>query len=65
MGSNINNQQKQLDQQKTKALLDFISEFISQHGYSPSYREIKSGLNYNSVATVATYQQFSSKRALN
>lgn len=40
---------------KQKALLDFISEFITQHGYSPSYREIKDGMNYNSVATVALH----------
>lgn len=40
---------------KQKALLDFISEFIGQHGYSPSYREIKTGMNYNSVATVALH----------
>src|SRR5690606_17693549 len=40
---------------KQKQLLDFIAEFIAQHGYSPSYREIKSALNYNSVATVALH----------
>lgn len=40
---------------KQKALLDFIGDFIVQHGYSPSYREIKSGMNYNSVATVALH----------
>lgn len=40
---------------KQKALLDFIADFITQHGYSPSYREIKDGMNYNSVATVALH----------
>lgn len=40
---------------KQKALLDFIADFIAQHGYSPSYREIKTGMNYNSVATVALH----------
>lgn len=40
---------------KQKALLDFIAQFIAQHGYSPSYREIKEGLRYNSVATVALH----------
>jgi SOS-response transcriptional repressor LexA len=40
---------------KQKDLLDFIESFISQHGYSPSYREIMNGLNYNSVATVALH----------
>lgn len=40
---------------KQKALLDFIADFIAQHGYSPSYREIKEGMNYSSVATVALH----------
>lgn len=40
---------------KQKALLDFITNFINQHGYSPSYREIKTGMSYNSVATVALH----------
>lgn len=40
---------------KQKALLDFIADFISQYGYSPSYREIKTGMNYNSIATVALH----------
>lgn len=40
---------------KQKILLDYIDAFIREHGYSPSYREIMSGLNYNSVATVALH----------
>lgn len=40
---------------KQKALLDFIATFIAEHGYSPSYREIKDGMSYNSVATVALH----------
>lgn len=40
---------------KQKILLDFIDGFIREHGYSPSYREIMTGLNYNSVATVALH----------
>lgn len=40
---------------KQRELLTFIDQFINQHGYSPSYREIMSGLNYNSVATVALH----------
>jgi len=40
---------------KQKALLEFIDTFIKEHGYSPSYREIMNGLNYNSVATVALH----------
>lgn len=40
---------------KQKQLLTFIDAFIREHGYSPSYREIMTGLNYNSVATVALH----------
>lgn len=40
---------------KQRQILEFIAEFISQHGYSPSYREIMKGLNYTSVATVALH----------
>lgn len=40
---------------KQKELLSFIEEFIEKHGYSPSYREIMNGLDYNSVATVALH----------
>lgn len=40
---------------KQYELLNFIENFIAQHGYSPSYREIMRGLNYNSVATVAMH----------
>src|SRR6202035_5201406 len=40
---------------KQRELMSFIESFIAEHGYSPSYREIMSGLNYNSVATVALH----------
>jgi SOS-response transcriptional repressor LexA len=40
---------------KQRELLTFIEEFIGEHGYSPSYREIMSGLHYTSVATVALH----------
>ncbi len=40
---------------KQKELLTFIEKFIAEHGYSPSYREIMSGLDYNSVATVSLH----------
>lgn len=40
---------------KQRALLTYISDFIVVHGYSPSYREIMSGLSYTSVATVALH----------
>lgn len=40
---------------KQRELLTYIESFIAEHGYSPSYREIMSGLGYNSVATVALH----------
>jgi SOS-response transcriptional repressor LexA len=40
---------------KQKELLSYIENFINEHGYSPSYREIMVGLNYNSVATVSVH----------
>ena len=40
---------------KQQEILVYISQYISSHGYSPSYREIMSSLNYNSVATVALH----------
>lgn len=40
---------------KQRELLTFIEAFITEHGYSPSYREIMNGLNYTSVATVSLH----------
>jgi repressor LexA len=40
---------------KQRELLTYIENFITEHGYSPSYREIMSGLGYSSVATVALH----------
>lgn len=40
---------------KQRELLTYIESFITEHGYSPSYREIMTGLNYTSVATVALH----------
>ncbi len=40
---------------KQRELLNFIGTFITEHGYSPSYREIMAGLGYTSVATVALH----------
>ncbi len=40
---------------KQRLLLEFIQEFIAEHGYSPSYREIMAGCGYHSVATVALH----------
>ena len=51
----MNEKQTVLPTKKQKELLIYIETFVSEHGYSPSYREIMSGLNYNSVATVALH----------
>lgn len=40
---------------KQQELLTFVEKFIAEHGYGPSYREIMSGCNYTSVATVALH----------
>lgn len=40
---------------KQREILTFIELFIGEHGYSPSYREIMTGLNYTSVATVSLH----------
>jgi len=40
---------------KQRELLQYIEQFIGEHGYSPSYREIMNGLRYSSVATVALH----------
>lgn len=40
---------------RQKELLTYIEQFITEHGYSPSYREIMRGLEYTSVATVALH----------
>jgi len=38
---------------KQRELLSFIDNFITGHGYGPSYREIMRGMGYKSVSTVA------------
>lgn len=40
---------------KQRELLSFIEQFVAEHGYGPSYREIMRGQNYSSVATVAAH----------
>lgn len=40
---------------KQRELLSYIEQFIGEHGYSPSYREIMNGLQYTSVATVSLH----------
>ena len=40
---------------KQLALLDFLQDFTEEKGYSPSYREIMSGLGLSSVSAVAEH----------
>lgn len=40
---------------KQRELLTYIEAFITEHGYSPSYREVMNGLGYTSVASVALH----------
>jgi repressor LexA len=40
---------------RQKEILDFIKEFIAEHGYAPSYREIANYFEFSSVATVAEH----------
>lgn len=40
---------------KQSELLAFVDSFIREHGYGPSYREIMTGCDYTSVATVALH----------
>lgn len=51
----MNEQQAVRPTKKQRELLTFIEQFIGQHGYSPSYREIMKGCGYTSVATVALH----------
>lgn len=40
---------------KQRAILDFITEFIEENNYSPSYREIAEHFNLSSPATIAEH----------
>lgn len=40
---------------KQKQIFDYISTFIEEHGYAPSYREIAEAFKLGSVATVAEH----------
>lgn len=40
---------------KQQELLQFVADFIKQHDYGPSYREIMRSLDYKSVSTVAVH----------
>ena len=51
----MNEKQTLRPTKKQKELLKFIEQFIAEHGYSPSYREVMNGLSYTSVATVALH----------
>ena len=42
---------------RQKEVLDFISGFVTEHGYSPSYDEIAHGLELASLATVHKHIQ--------
>jgi repressor LexA len=42
---------------RQKEVMDFLSTFIDEHGYSPSYEEIASGLGLASLATVHKHIQ--------
>jgi repressor LexA len=37
---------------RQREVYDFISRFVAEHGYSPSFEEIGDGLDLNSLATV-------------
>src|SRR3984893_10988403 len=37
---------------RQREVYDFISRFVAEHGYSPSFEEIGNGLKLNSLATV-------------
>ena len=40
---------------KQKQIVEFISTFIKENNYSPSYREIMTGLGLSSVSAVAEH----------
>ena len=42
---------------RQKEVMDFLSSFIENHGYSPSYEEVASGLGLASLATVHKHIQ--------
>jgi len=42
---------------RQKEVLDFIADFVEEHGYSPSYEELAQGLNLASLATVHKHIQ--------
>lgn len=49
---------------RQREMYDFISRFIAEHNYSPSYEEIKVGMGLNSLATVHKHITNLEKKAL-
>jgi repressor LexA len=49
---------------RQREVYDFISRFVAEHGYSPSYEEIKVGINLSSLATVHKHITNLEKKAL-
>lgn len=47
--------QQERASKRQQELLAFVSEFITEHGYGPSYREIMRAMDYKSVSTVAIH----------
>lgn len=56
MGSNLTKRQRQI--------LDFITEFVGKHGYSPSIREIGDHFNLSSPATIHSHLENLKKKGL-
>lgn len=46
---------KERTTKKQQELLQFISSFLGEHNYAPSYREVMNALGYKSVSTVAVH----------
>lgn len=38
-------------------ILDFITGYIQQHGYAPTYREIGEGVNLKSTSSVYSHNE--------
>jgi repressor LexA len=49
---------------RQRELYDFLSRFVSEHGYSPSYEEIKEGMGLSSLATVHKHVSNLEKKGL-
>jgi repressor LexA len=49
---------------RQREIYDFISRFVSENGYSPSYEEIRTGMGLNSLATVHKHITNLEKKAL-